>query len=920
MVKSTEPFEEALAALDAGRLDAALRAVAPISLSPGDPWEVGVIALRALVHCLAARWQEALAALESLDAPGASPPEADNGPLLPALRGVALANLEPSESALHAGLVSLRAPRRPLPLLASPGMAELTRIFHRSGARPLEDAVLGRRPDAPASDVPASEAPANEEPVNEEPASEEPASEASASEQDPLAENPLLAAVLALSFPDPGAARDRLGRTVAAGLDLPALHLALARLSRLAGDPQAAREALSQVDVASGDPELAAWHAQERRRLEPGALAPPEGERLREVALVRDGGRVRLRTVDGLYLLAEAIGTDAPDAPADVPGAPADAPDAPADLDEGSSGHGDTPGDQEAASDGPDVMARWVSLPANPTQELLARIEDFLDAGFALDPAAIRFQPAPPALPGVQTPAPPRAGTPDEQTFALGQGLLRDFPDDAPLLRHVIALSWRLRGAAASLPLAQRDLSLLGETPEALYRLAALLYEAGWAQEAIGTLFHLEHTHGLGALSPEAWALLVEAHVLPRFASGVARELLGHAERRHPDAAPVAEARARLAFWRGDYDEALDALIPLMAAPAVPLRRAALALQIHLEGEIPGAEPLLRAAEARYAQDPLIAAARHELEGHASAALSAYRAAAEGAPAVGALEGQLYAMRAACRLSQFEEGLRLARNLQTRMGAPDPRCLASIHECLTALEPGEARDDLAEMTREARRRAEQSGLTSQVQREAMLSAGLYLDPDLLAGLWSAGPAPGDLPEQDAIPSADPHLADAVVVCATGTGAALLCDPHWVARHTAEQEAPWLGIPETVSALLQSGVLALAPSPAPAGPLYVRLTTAPLPAPEQPLYAETYRGTVAIPTGQLYLGPAEALLPDPEEEEDPLALPIELGGRLRRVPPGRYGVRVYARTEAPWPQAPTAPDPCDVIFRLEAVPR
>lgn len=847
-------------ALDSGRLHEALDAAASLVPEPSDAWAPASRATRALAHCWTGDWDAALAALEGLE------PRAEDGPLIPGMGAVALACREPSEEALGLALRSLFSPRRPIPLLAAPGMSALTRFFEQHGAQrlravALDPAVASRALEANDHDTAREGAPP--------PAAEAPSVD------------PLLRLVLDLVSPDPAQGRDGLREALQAGLDLPALHLALARLHRLAGDPAAARQILTSIDSENLGRPLAPWRSREQSFLDT-LPARSRDEAPEQILAHRKGETLRLRLEDGRFLVLEQR------SPLPPP-------------------HDDSPPGAQA------VRRRWIALPRSPATELLARASDLADADFSLD-VTERATHQMDSLPSL-----PETASRDELGAALrhGRHLLLEHPGHAPLARHLEDVSQRLRGPIATIPLTERSLALFGETAEALTRLAGLLLDSGWVTEALGVLFHLERTHGLSGLSAAGWATLVDAHVVPRLATGIAHALLEPACRRHPDAPELAEVRARLAYWQGDHGLALDALLPLMAKSAVPLRRVVLALQIHLEGEIPGATTLLRAARSRYAHHPLLEAARLEIEGHASAALNAYHDAVIGAPSpLAGLEAELYAMRAACRLSQFEEGLRIARGLQTRIGPPDPRCLAAIHECLTALEPSEVRDDLAEIAREARLRSDEAVLTSAARRDATLAAGLYLDPDLLEPLWRQV---SSAPEADApLAEGTQEVADALICCATGTAAAALFDPQELAAHAPPTAAGWLADAEALAALSSQSAVALAPAPQPTGPMWIRLTSRPLLKAEQPLYTEAYHGALLVPSGQLYVGPAEPLACLADDDPDPMALAIELGGRTRRLSPGRYGVRIFRRTSDPWPEDLLAADPCDVIVRLEAL--
>lgn len=76
-----------------------------------------------------------------------------------------------------------------------------------------------------------------------------------------------------------------------------------------------------------------------------------------------------------------------------------------------------------------------------------------------------------------------------------------------------------------------------------------------------------------------------------------------------------------------------------------------------------------------------------------------------------------------------------------------------------------------------------------------------------------------------------------------------------------------------------------------------------------------RGQLAVTSGQLFVGPGEALCGNPDNELAPLALAQELGGGHRLLPTGTYPVRVYRRTEAPWPLETVDTDPVDIIVRF-----
>ena len=179
------PFEQALNLLQAGAYTEALGLFAAQADGP-DPTREAARLGASLCHALSGQWQAALSDLPVSEDPG-------EGALPVALRAVALAMQEPSEEALRAGLEAAYRPAAPLPLVTNPEWTALGRWYVRDGGPALRHAVAG-----------------DEEP-------------------DPFGQ-----ALLALVDPDPARGASALQAAVEAGLDLPPILAALARLHRRA--------------------------------------------------------------------------------------------------------------------------------------------------------------------------------------------------------------------------------------------------------------------------------------------------------------------------------------------------------------------------------------------------------------------------------------------------------------------------------------------------------------------------------------------------------------------------------------------------------------------------------------------------------------------------------------------------------------
>jgi tetratricopeptide (TPR) repeat protein len=483
-------------------------------------------------------------------------------------------------------------------------------------------------------------------------------------------------------------------------------------------------------------------------------------------------------------------------------------------------------------------------------------------------------------------------------------------PDDAALAAKVLDAAVNLREPQGAIELSQRAVVLTEEAPSALRRHAALLFAAGTVEESLGVLFYLEERYGPWALDPASIALLAGCHILPRFNPGIARDFLSVGLESHPGDPALLETKARLQLLEDSPMEALATLEPLLEATRPPASVLALALQALLDQDAGGAEAFARKALSLHPQDRLLAALAQEVAGRTGPAMEAHlRAVEESRGPMATLEGQLWAMRAAIRLSAFEDALRLARLAQTRIGDPDPRCLDAIYESLSALEPGEPREDLAEMAQEARRRATRRKLSPEDRARAQLAAGFHLDPVLLGPLWDGLQARGPL---DPLPAANPEPTRALLPIATGTGCAALFDVQGLAASMAKAPWDWLRDPELVAKAQESGHLVLAALPS-ERPSWLRVcSTPPRPAHR---FSKGPELALKVSSGQVFAGPGEALLGSPGDAASPLGLAEELGGRLRLLPVGRYQVTIWRAEGGPWPGDEVGEDPADLVFQL-----
>lgn len=698
--------------------------------------------------------------------------------------------------------------------------------------------------------------------------------------------DPFLSALLSLADPLPPRAAHRLRVAVESGLDLAPVRLTLARLLRLAGDRDGARGILTELATANLE---APWAMRVTAELE-ACARDEELEGASQVQLELTDRVRTLRHERGLFLTVE---------------------------------------------ERPHTWMRQVE-PETRATSLRELVEDHLDAGWMVS----AWIPKAPEDDLDRSFARALESGSLGEALSVGRSLMSRRPEDAALASSVLGASVGLRGPLASIELSQRLLVLAAEPPWALRQHAALLWGMGAVEECLGTLFYLEELHGQEAFSPASFAIAAACHLVPRYRPGVARMLLGHGLSRFPGHPALVEMQARLELFQGEHEAALSTLEPILAGPRPSAAALGLGLQCLLEGELEGTEALAQRAQSLYPEDPLLLGLFEEIAGAAKKAMGSVRTAVEEAPTpMVALENQLYFLRAAYRMSAFEEGLRLARQTQALLGEPDPRCLEVIYQCLTALEPGEDREDLAEVAEEARRRAWARTLSKEDRLRAMLSVGFHLDPSLLEDTWAAW-APGKT--QDPLPAATPEPSCALLPLATDTGFVTLFDSGFVTlfdsggqiETRSSKPTSWLEDPEAVSAQQAAGRLVLAPVTGGAGPHWLRVTT------HEPVPRDRYRlaqkVTLKVPSGRVFAGPGEALLggpplgdPDSAPDAPPqgsggethggggggVALALELGGRFRLMPQGLYQVKVWHRLDKPWPQNEISGDPVDVVFQI-----
>lgn len=669
---------------------------------------------------------------------------------------------------------------------------------------------------------------------------------------------PFLEGLLALLDPLAPRAARRLAQAIEGGLDLAPARLALARLRRRSGDRDGARAILRGIPT---DALEAPWSKRHTEELE-ACARDAELERASQVVLRRGEETLTIRRERGLFLSVEA----------------------------GSS---------------PERWMRQVG-PERMGTALADLVNDHLAAGWALvdwtldtgdGELARRFEDA-------------LERRDYRQALRLGRRLMAEQPEDATLAGKVLAAAVAVRGPAGAIELSQRSLQLGDEASSALRRHAALLWGAGSVEECLGTLWYLEDTHGPEALSPASYALLAGVHVIPRYRPTTADTLIAAGLARFPGHPSLLEMQARLRLFEGSPTAALDSLAPLLAADAPGASPLGLALQALLEEEAGSAEGFARRARNLHPEDRLLEALGLEAAGRTGQALEAHQRAAEEATGpLGVLEHLLTAMRAACRMSAFEEGLRLARRAQTLLGEPDPRCLEVIYESLTALEPSEQREDLEAMAKEARRRARESSPGPLDRARAQLAAGFHLDPVVLEPLWERWTP---LAGADPLPAASPEPTTSLLPVATGTGGVALFDVGGVADRLTSGAWDWWRDPEALMAAEEAGLVVVAPLQG-TGLGWLRVTTQ-IPKPAH-RYRKGHEVTLAVPSGQVFAGPLEALLGVPDGASAPMALATELGGRFRLLPPGRYHITVWYALPGPWPEEEVTADPADIVFQL-----
>jgi hypothetical protein len=416
-------------------------------------------------------------------------------------------------------------------------------------------------------------------------------------------------------------------------------------------------------------------------------------------------------------------------------------------------------------------------------------------------------------------------------------------------------------------------------------------------------------------MTPDAWALLVRCFAVPRHRPALAEALADAGRAQHGEGDDLALLVARARLDAEDNAGALEALAPALAAADPPAEAFCLALQAHLEGGLEGTEALAQRAARTHPGSGLVGALALEVADRPGPALKAYRALMEEAdgPAA-ALDVQLQAMRAALRVGAYEDGLRLAREAQTSLGEPDARCLAVVYACLRALEPSEDREDLAAMVAEARARAADPALPRGLCLQAILAAGIYLDPAALEPFWAelapTATADGD---EDTLRPQTPSLGEGLSCVATGTGFAALFDEPGLAAHLAGAPPDWLGDADRLAATREAGRLALAAGHGPV--LWIRVTAAPVHPADQGRFARQQTQPLVVTSGRVFVGPGEALRVGAEPSVA-ATLGVELGGRHFYLPPGRYRVTAYQRTAEPWPEDDLRTDPCDMIFHLQ----
>lgn len=498
-----------------------------------------------------------------------------------------------------------------------------------------------------------------------------------------------------------------------------------------------------------------------------------------------------------------------------------------------------------------------------------------------------------------------------------GRELVIRAPEDARLAALGLAAAVAHRGYAPCVALSQRSLALAEEPDWALRQHAAVLHGAGHRLQCLGALLYLREHYGPESMTPDAWALLATCFVGPLHRPGIAEELITAGLSAHPGNIPLLLLGARAKIDADIYAGALEILAPLLAGPNPPAEAFVLALQAHLEGGLEGTEALAHRAVKHHAQYGLLKALSLEVADRPGPSLKEYRTLIEGAdgPAM-ELDLRLHAMRAALRVGAYEDALRLAREAQTEIGEPDPRCLSVMYDSLRALEPSEDREDLAEMVATSRREAADTTLSRDMALRAMLSAGIYLDPAALEPLWGEL-APAACSDEDRLRSQTPLLGEGLVCVATRSGFAALFDEVGLASRLSGDAWDWFKDAKVLTAQREAGRVAVAAGDTTV--LWVRVTTAPLNPVDAPRFARLVPQALTVTSGRVFVGPGEALhggTTAPKDHATAQALAQELGGRSFYLAPGRYRVTVYQRTVNPWPIEDVRTDPCDVIFHLQ----
>ncbi len=538
---------------------------------------------------------------------------------------------------------------------------------------------------------------------------------------------------------------------------------------------------------------------------------------------------------------------------------------------------------------------------------MLVAVSDYVERGFEITDWTLAEQPE--ALETTLLEAQSRGN--HEAALKAARELLIRAPDDARLAALGLAAAVAQRGYAQSVTLSQRSLSL-GEEPDwALRQHAALLHAAGHRQQCLGVLFYLKEHYGPESMTAEAWELLATCFVGPLHRPGVAETFIQQGLSAHPDHPGLQLLAARAKLDAGEIQPALEVLAPALAAAAPSVAAFVIALQAHLESGLEGTESLAHKAVKIHPRSGLLKALSLEVADRPGPSLKEYRSLLEQAdgPAA-ALDLRLNAMRAALRVGSYEQALRLAREAQTEIGEPDPRCLSVMYDSLRALEPTENREDLADMVAEARRNAGHAELPRETVLQAILSAGIYLEPAALEPLWKEL-GPTATPDPEKLRPQTPLLGEGLLCLATQTGFVALFDEVGLAPRLGG-EWDWFTDAETLKAESEAGRVAVASGASTV--LWVRVTTLALHPADTRRYRRLVPQPFTVSSGQVYVGGGEALHGN-DKESVRGTLGQELGGRDFYLAPGKYQVTVYERILQSWPTDDVRTDPCDVIFQL-----